>query len=103
MSKERWGRLAADLQAAGYDVKVDALGYPGGVSRSITFPVPGYGLVEVHDRWWSKNASVWTGWEVHAESRDSIVVRGSVSRWTKKRSEVVAAFGAALTALKKSA
>jgi hypothetical protein len=93
VNAERWDRLAATLAAAGIDATVHARSYPGGTSRSITIKLPG-GLLEVHDKWWRKNADVWIGWQVHTENADGIVTR----EWplTKKRSEVAAAVAEAL-------
>lgn len=91
MSEGRWDRLAADLKTAGFDVKVDTLPYPGGISRSITVIIPGKGLVAITDAWWRKNLDVWIGWQVTAENTGSIII-GRPSRTSKKRSETVAAF-----------
>jgi hypothetical protein len=94
MDATRWARLAADLQAAGYDVRVDATPFPGGVSRSVCMRMA-KGLVTIDDTWWSKNPDVWTGYQVTAEGLDSIVI-GRPAR-SKKRSETVAAFRTAIT------
>ena len=97
MAEGRWDRLAADLKAAGFDGKVDETTCPGGITRRIHFQVKGAGLVVIHDTWWRKNRDVWTGWQVWAEGTDSIVVREF--RASKKRSETVTAFRAALAAI----
>lgn len=100
----RWDRLERDLKAAGFEVTVFAQRYQdntrtgGGVSRSITYRVPGKGTVEVGDQWWSKNLDVWIGWEVSAVDPDGILLTGR-PRASKKRSETVAAFQAALAKL----
>jgi hypothetical protein len=99
MSEGRWEKLAQDLRDAGFDVRIDAHPYSEsyrgrvvhGISRSISFRVPGRGMVTVHDKQWNKNPDVWVGYEVCAENRDGIII-GRASRWTKKRSEAVAAF-----------
>ena len=91
----RWARLAADLKAAGFDVRVDENRYQGGVSRSVTYPVKGKGLVCVTDAMWSKNLDVWLGYQVTAEGADSIII-GRPGRPSKKRSETVAMFRLAL-------
>jgi hypothetical protein len=106
MPEGRWGRLAADLRAAGFEVRLDEKPYSEiyrgrarhGVTISVTYRVPGKGLVVAHDIWWNKNPDVWVGWEVYAEGTDSIVV-GGPSRWSKKRSEVVTAFRSAVSML----
>jgi hypothetical protein len=90
MSAARWQRLADDLAAADFPADVQRWNYPGGVSESIGFNVPDLDVrVEVHDKWWRKNADVWIGWQVHVEDAEGIIVR----EWplTKKRSQVVAA------------
>lgn len=100
----RWDRLAATLAAAGIDARIDSKPYielrrgrpAAGFSRSITLRHPDGGLVVIHDQWWNKNPDVWVGWEVYREDREGIV-QGRPSRWTKKRSEVVAAVQAALS------
>lgn len=94
---DRWDRLAADLAAVGITARIDARPYQElrrgrqvvGVSKSITLRHPAGGLVIVHDQWWSKNPDKWVGWEVYREDAEGIV-QGRPSRWTKKRSEVVA-------------
>jgi len=91
----RWARLADDLKTAGFDVRVDAQTYPGGVSRSIVCLVKGKGLVSIDDVWWSKNADVWLGYQVTAEGADSIII-GRPSRPMKNRRETVAMFRLAL-------
>lgn len=93
----RWGRLVADLAAAGIAATIDENSYAEslhgrprfGVSRSVTIHRPGTGNVRIADRWWNKNPDVWVGWEVWTEDREGIVTRSW--RWTKKRSEVIAA------------
>lgn len=85
----RWGRLVANLAAAGVAAEVSEQPYPGGVSRSILLR-RGDLLIEVNDTWWPKNPDVWTGYEVHTEGRRDSIVRSTWPR-TKKRSEVVAA------------
>jgi hypothetical protein len=89
----RW-QLIADMLGSEIGARVDVRPYPGGTSYSITLRRPGGGLVEVHDKWWSRNPDVWTGYEVHIEDADSIVTK----TWprTKSRREVVAAVEDAL-------
>jgi hypothetical protein len=93
MSAERWARLAGSLLAAGIEAKVDVTAYPGGTSRSIDIRTDA-GLVHVGDKYWSKNADAWIGWQVTREDAGSII-RWS-SRISKKRSEVVAAVSSAM-------
>jgi hypothetical protein len=103
MDATRWDRLAADLRAAGFDVRVDARPYTEsvrgrarhGTSYSITYRVRGKGLVSIHDGRWSKNPDVWTGYQVSAEDADSITI-GRPRFGLKKRSETVATFRLAL-------
>ena len=103
MSSARWERLAEDLRAAGFDVRLDAKAYQqtyrgrpeSGVSYSVFFKIPGKGAVGICDKWWTKNPGKWVGWEVWAEGTDSITI-GRPSRWTKKYSEAVEAFRAAV-------
>jgi hypothetical protein len=83
----RWNRLAADLTAAGIEATVDQA--RGGVNHSISLRLPSGDRVEIHDKWWRKNADRWLGWEVHTEDREGIVTR--VWTRTMKRPEVVAA------------
>lgn len=91
MDAMRWARLAGDLQDAGFDVRVDAAPFPGGVSRSICYRVKGKGLITIDDAWWGKNITKWIGYQVTAEGLDSIVI-GRPGRPSTKRSETVAAF-----------
>lgn len=104
MAETRWDRLAADLKAAGFEITVDARAYQGdrpgkgGITRSITLLVPGKGLVQISDAWWRKNPEIWIGWEVSASNADDIVITGR-PKLSKKRSETVAAFKAALARL----
>lgn len=87
MTEDRWDRLVQSLAAAGVEARLDQRPYRGGITKSISIRLAD-GLVEIHDKWWRKNDTVWIGWQVHAEGRDSIVRR----TWslTKKRGEVVA-------------
>lgn len=78
----RWDRLAETL---GVD-RVDQRSYPGGISRSITLRHQAGGTVEVHDKWWNKNDSIWVGWQVTLFDREGIVLRDFPI--TKKRGEV---------------
>lgn len=102
---DRWDRLAADLAAAGIAARLDAIPFQeirrgrvaSGVSKSITIKHPRGGLVMIHDVHWNKNPDVWVGWEVYREDAESIT-QGRPSRWSKKRSEVVAAAQAAYRA-----
>jgi hypothetical protein len=106
MTDGRWDRLAADLTAAGLDATIDAKPYQeiylgrvrSGVTRSITFQLPGKGLVTVSDAWWSKNPEIWLGWEVTAEDTGSIV-QGRPAH-SKKRGETVAAVRTAIARLR---
>lgn len=100
----RWGRLAADLDAANVDATVTERPYAEsvhgrvrhGVSRSIVIARPDGSTVEVHDKWWNKNPDIWVGWEVSIVRPDSIT--GRTWRWNKKRAEVVAAVTEAMVA-----
>jgi hypothetical protein len=96
MDATRWARLADDLRAAGFSVRVDALTYPGGVSRSITYLVDGRGLVTISDVY--SRADRWLGRQVTAEGADSIII-GRPSRPSTRRSETVAAFRLALASV----
>lgn len=89
MSAARWDRLVATLaEKAGVDTKVHTRSYPGGTSYGVLIRAENGNVIEVRDKWWRKNADVWVGWQVHAEGRDSIVIR----EWpvTKKRGDVAA-------------
>ena len=82
----RWQRLADSLTAAGVpDVKITQFGE----SHYIGWRLANGWLVEVHDKWWSKNIDKWIGWQVDIQGRDDFIKR----TWplTKKRGEVVAA------------
>jgi hypothetical protein len=102
MTAARWNRLTDALAAAGIHAEVDAKPYAAssfgrvrsGVERSVTIHRPGVGAVCVGDQWWSKNPTVWIGYEVWTEGTDDLVKR----RWplTKKCSEVVTAVREAL-------
>lgn len=94
MTQARWQRLADDLEAAGIPASITVRAFPGGTSRSITLRAGDGSLVCIHDKWWSKNDTVWCGWQVHVEARDSIVKH--TSTLMKKRSEVVTAAWLAL-------
>lgn len=83
---DRWNRLAASLNEAGFPVTVNERSYPGGTSRYITMKVPGH-VIEIHDTWWREN---WTGWQVWLEdTKTAIAVDERLNM--KKRSGVVAA------------
>jgi hypothetical protein len=106
MATTRWDRLAADLRNAKIDVTVDDRSYfdeqsrTTEHSRSITFQVDYMGLVhigDVYDRF-----GRWQGWQVTAEGTDSIIV-GRPSAPSKNRREVIGAFGAYVTTLKRRA
>lgn len=91
----RWDRLAADLAAAGIEASVYSRPYSEGrhgriehgVSYGIVLAHPAGGTVEVHDKWWRKNDSVWVGWQVHREGADAIEIEHSPL--TKNRRDVV--------------
>jgi len=83
---ERWERLRATLQERGVDCTVSRRAGIGG-AHFIAIRVAG-GAVEVHDRWWHKNANVWIGYVVHREDREGIT--RAERRPSKKRSEVAA-------------
>lgn len=97
MSEARWERLAADLAAAGLDVRVDVRTGMEAVygrvrsytSRSARLVLADGRHVTIGDRWWRKNPDVWIGWAVELEDAEGIGLRS----WpvSKKRSEVVAA------------
>jgi len=95
--EDRWDRLAADLAAAGVpDPRVDRLPYSEtrygrvvhGVTSSITILVPGWGTVDVRDKW--NRADKWLGWEVCAADAAGID-RGPAAKWTMNRGEAVRA------------
>ena len=95
MSAARWDRLVQDLAAAGVNAKVTSKAYcedrrgrvHNGVSRSIVIRIDAC-VVEIGDRWWSKNPDIWVGWEVSLiDAADIVIAR---ERWTKTRSDVVA-------------
>lgn len=96
MPESRWDRLAADLRDAGFEPRLDERPYSEtyrgrprhGVSRSITFMIPGLGTVTVSDKWWSKNPDTWLGWTVCAEDREGITI-GQPSWGNKNRSATV--------------
>ena len=97
MSAQRWERLRLALEEDDVEAAVVAKAYTEdrhgrvdhGVSRSITLrPASGW-LIEVEDRWWSKNPDTWLGWVVTLSGPDSLT-RGQ-TRPLKRRAEVVAA------------
>lgn len=93
---ERWARLAVTVvEATSLPVTVTMNAYPGGVNRYILHRLPSGDIIEIHDRWWRKNADVWIGYEVWISGPDSIVRRS----WpiAKKRNEIAAAVCEALT------
>src|SRR5689334_10498001 len=95
MSAARWNLLVESLGRAGVEAKVDEKSYAQtergrvvhGVSRSITLRTATGGLVQVGDKWWSKNPNYWLGYEVVMSNADDIVTASL--RATKVRSHVV--------------
>lgn len=92
---ERWERIVALLTGHGVEARLVERPWSGsqaghvlhGVSRSIIVRHPAGGVVDVHDRWWSKNAATWIGYAVTREDREGIVVRDYPV--TKDRYQVV--------------
>lgn len=96
MSGLDWSMLADALTVSCPPGVFEVSTRPGLAStRFIAHELPFGGRVEIHDKWWRKNADVWVGYQVHIEDRDGIVRR----TWpiTKKRTDVVAAVCEALT------
>lgn len=85
-TRERWDRLTDAVNDV-LPVVLVSRSYPGGVSYHVGGRLPNGSDVEVHDKWWSKNDTVWVGYQVHVENAESIITR----TWpiTKNRASVV--------------
>lgn len=104
-----WARLAEDLKAAGFDVKVNAKPYADerygrierGVTRSIAYQVRDevgkcLGCVDVNDK--HGRGGKWYGWTVTAVGADDLII-GRPSYAVTQRATTVACFRAAVATL----